>query len=205
MIRVTGSARRSFVFPAELPLAYAYYADIGRVLSYLPHICLVRTYGPDRLRLLYSSTELGIYQIRIFADVQTKLEDGRVLRIRQLGEVPPVKVAASSHSATTQGYFSSLSIFRDEGDKTRIDYSLQLRADLPTPLGLRLMPGRLVDGIARSITNLRIREIVEGFIERSTDAFPHWLAELQNHGFLPESGITPMPRPPVPTCPEEHP
>ena len=80
MIKVAGSVHRSFVFPAELPLAYAYYADIGRVLSYLPHICVARTYGPDQLRLLYHSTELGLYRIRIFADVQTLLEDGQVLR-----------------------------------------------------------------------------------------------------------------------------
>lgn len=205
MIRVAGSVHRSFVFPAELPLAYAYYADIGRVLSYLPHICLARTYGPDRLRLLYHSTELGIYQIRIFADVQTILEDGRVLHVRPLDSAHPVEAQTGAHSTTAQGYFSSQSIFHNLGNHTRIEYNLRLRADLPTPLGLRVMPGLVVSGIARSITNRRIREIVEGFIERSTDAFPHWLDELRDHGSLPEPGSSWVSTPPIPDCPEELP
>jgi len=203
MIRVAGSVHRSFVFPAELPLAYAYYADIGRVLSYLPHICLARTYGPDRLRLLYHSTELGLYQIRIFADVQTSLEDGRVLHVRPQDRLPPVQPQSGAHSAMAQGYFTSQSTFHDLGSQTRIDYILRLRADLPTPLGLRVMPGLVVGGIARSITNMRIREIVEGFIDRSIDAFPHWLDELRNHSSLPEPGSTPASTPPTPDCPEE--
>ena len=178
MIRVAGSVHRSFVFPAELPLAYAYYADIGRVLSYLPHICLARTYGPERLRMLYHSTELGLYRIRIFADVQTHLEDGGVLHVRPLDSLPPIQPEAGVHSTTAQGFFASQSIFHEMGNQTRIEYKLQLRADLPTPLGLRVMPGLVVGGIARSITNMRIREIIEGFIDRSIDAFPHWLDEL---------------------------
>ena len=203
MIRVAGSVHRSFVFPAERPLAYAYYADIGRVLSYLPHICLARTYGPDRLRLLYHSTELGIYRIRIFADVQTSLEDGRVLHVRPLADTPSVKPQSGAHSATAQGYFTSQSTFQDMGNQTRIEYNLRLRADLPTPQGLRIMPGLVVGGIARSITNMRIREIVEGFIDRSIDAFPHWLDELRNHSSLPGPGSTPVSSPPTPDCPDE--
>lgn len=203
MIRVAGSVHRSFVFPAELPLAYAYYADIGRVLSYLPHICLARTYGPDRLRLLYHSTELGIYRIRIFADVQTLLEDGCVLHVRPLDRLPPVQPQSRAHSATAQGFFTSQSTFHDMGNQTRIEYKLRLRADLPTPLGLRVMPGLVVGGIARSITNIRIREIVEGFVDRSIDAFPYWLDELQNHSSLPEPGSTPVGSPPTLDCPDE--
>ena len=203
MIRVAGSVHRSFVFPAELPLTYAYYADIGRVLSYLPHICLARTYGPDQLRLLYHSTELGLYRIRIFADVQTLLEDGCVLRVRPLDRQPPVQPEASAQSATAQGYFTSQSIFHDAGSQTRIEYKLQLQADLPTPLGLRVMPGLVVRSIAKSITNMRIREIVEGFIERSIDAFPHWLDELRSHSSLPEMGSIPIGPPPTPDCPDK--
>jgi hypothetical protein len=205
MIKVSGSARRSFVFPAALPLAYAYYADIGRVLSYLPHICLVRAYSPDRLRLLYRSTELGIYHVRIFADVKTSLTDGRILSIHPMDDIPPVKAAADIHSMAAQGCYSSKSVFHAEGSQTRIEYHLQLQANLPTPLGLHFMPSLVVNRIAGSITRMRIREIVEGFIDRSTDAFPYWLAELQNHGFLPEPGSVPAPSPPVPDCPEEHP
>jgi len=203
MIRVAGSARRSFIFPAELPVAYAYYADIGRVLSYLPHICLARTFGPDRLRLLYHSTELGIYRVRIFADVQTILEDGRVLHVRPLEDTPTVQARTETRSTMAQGRFTSQSTFHDMGDRTRIEYSLGLQADLPTPVGLRIMPSAVVSGIARSVTNARIHEIVQGFIARSVDAFPHWLGELKGNGWLPEPGSIPDSPPPTPDCPEE--
>lgn len=203
MIKVAGSARRSFVFPAELPLAYAYYADIGRVLGYLPRICLVRVYGPDRLRLLYRSTELGIYCIRIAADVQTLLEDGRVLRVCALEGMPPVQAVADAHSVTAQGYFSSTSIFHGEGNRTRIEYSLLLGASLPTPSGLRFMPEGMVNHIAGSITQTRMREIVAGFIERSVDAFPHWLAEMKNHDSWPDLDPAQLSAPPIPDCPDE--
>jgi hypothetical protein len=180
MIKVSGATRRSFVFPAELPIAYAYYGDVGRLLNYLPHLCLVRAYGPDQFRLLYSTTELGVYQVHIFADVQTRLDEGWVLRIQPLDGIQPVRVQTGIHSSTTQGLYSSESFFREAGDQTRIDYSLQLEARLPTPLALRFMPGLVVNRIAKSITNMRIREIAEGFIAHSIAAFPHWLAEMEN-------------------------
>jgi hypothetical protein len=178
-IKIAGLARRSFLFPAELPMTYAYYGDVGRLLNFLPHICLVRDYGPDRFRLLYNTTELGTYHVRIFADVQTTLDKGWVLRVHHLDGLSPVKTQAGVNSTTAQGYFSSRSVFRDEGDRTRIEYSLRLQAMLPTPLGLRLMPGMMINSIAKSITRTRIREIAEGFIERSVAAFPHWLGELE--------------------------
>lgn len=182
MIQVTGSAHRSFVFPADLSLTYAYYADVERLLNYLPHISLVRAYAPDRFRLLYRSTEMGIYQVRIFADVQTRLEEGWTLHIEPLDGIPPVEAQKGFHSSLAQGTFRSKSVFRQELNQTRIQYSLQLRADLPTPLGLRVMPAYVIDRLASGITRLRIREVVDGFIERSIDAYPHWAAEMANHG-----------------------
>ena len=205
MIKVSGSARRSFTFPAELPIAYAYYADVGRVLSYLPRICLVRAYGPDRFRLVYRSTELGVYRVRIFADVQTRLEEGWVLRVAPLNSAPPLKDRADAHTTSTQGYFASRSVFYDEGARTRIEYELKLWGDLPTPRGLRFMPGFMVDRVAVRITGMRMTEIVRGFIERSVDAFPDWLDEMQNHSAWPDLSQAATFTMPVPECPEEHP
>jgi len=183
MIHISGSAQRSFIFPAPLPLAYTFYADVGRLLNYLPHISLVRAFGPDSFRLLYHSLELGAYRIRIYADVQTTLEEGWVIRVHPLRGITPVASKAGFHSATAQGYFSSRSAFHEEGDQTRIEYSLKLQGKLPTPKGLRFMPGSMVSHIAQSITNMRIREICDGFIERSIEAYPHWVAEMGNHRF----------------------
>lgn len=184
MIKVAGSTQRAFTFPAELPVAFTYYSDIGRLLSYLPHIFLVQAFKFDQFRMLYSTTELGIYHIHIFCDLQLRLDEReRVLKIEPLNNIPPVKAAAGAKSATTQGVYSSKSVFYPAGAETTIEYSLQLRADLPTPVGLRFMPGSVVNHVARNITRRRIREIAEGFIERSIDAFPYWLVEMEGQGF----------------------
>ena len=182
MIRVAGSARRTFNFPADLPTAFAYYSDVGRILTYLPHIFLVQAHAYDQFRMLYSTLELGVYHIRIFCDLRTTLDVARdrwAIHINPLRGVPPVSPKAGLSASIAQGDYSSSSVFHDEGQKTRIDFRMTLQARLPTPLGLRLMPASVVDGIAGNITNARIHEIASGFIQRSMDAFPYWLEEMQ--------------------------
>jgi hypothetical protein len=199
MIEVAGSSRRSFVFPAPLPVAYAYYADAGRLLSCLPHICLVRAYGPGQFRLRYHATELGVYNVHIYADVQTTLENGWEVRIHPLSGPSPIQGRADVHSCVTHGTFFSRSVFQAQGDQTRVAYSLQLRAPLPTPRALRFLPGTVLNRISRGITQQRIHEISEGFIKRSVDAFPGWLDELQSLGMLPEAGCSRIRALPLPT------
>lgn len=184
MIKIDGFAQRSFIFPADLPLAYAYYTDLSRMLTYLPHISLMRTFAYDKFRVLYNTLELGAYHIRIYCDLVATLDGVRkhVLRIGPLKGIPPVRPEAGLNSATTQGHFTMESIFYDEGTQTRIEYTLRLRARLPTPLGLRMLPGGVVNSIAESIMNMRIHEISDGFVERSLEAFPHWLAEMEQPG-----------------------
>jgi hypothetical protein len=180
MIKVAGVIERSFTFPAELPTAFVYYGDLGRVLTYLPHILLVEVYRYDSFRLLYSTTELGIYHIRIFCDLQARLDEAeRTLYVQPLSIDPPVKATAGAVSATTQGAYSSKSVFHPANGETLIEYQLCLQADLPTPLGLRLMPGSVVDRIAQNITERRLCEIADGFIQRSIAAYPRWLAEME--------------------------
>lgn len=180
MIKVAGSYHRSFTFPAELPLAFTYYGDLGRILPYLPHIFLVQAYRYDQFRMLYSTVELGMYHIRIFCDLQAQLDEKkRALIIQPLKSATQVKRTAGVKSATAHGLYSSKSVFHPADKETVIQYSVQLKANLPTPLGLRLMPGSMVNRIAHNITRWRIREIAEGFIERSIDAFPYWLEEMK--------------------------
>jgi len=181
MIRVSGSARRIFTFPADLPIAYAYFSDVGRVLGYLPHIVLVRAFSYDQFRMLYSTIELGVYHIRIYCDLQTTLDanGSKVVRVRPLRGMLPVQAQSGVNFSTAQGSYSSTSVFHDSGDHTKIEYSMTLEAKMQAPLGLRLMPGSVVNGIASNITHARIHEIVNGFIEHSIDAFPHWLAEME--------------------------
>lgn len=177
MIRIGGSVRRSFYFPANLSTAFSYYRDMGRIVHFLPHISLVNKYSDHEFRMLFSTTELHVYQVRLFCDFQVKASDESfILHVEPSHNYQPISKEAGMYRLTGTGFYSSESIFIAEGDKTRIDYSLKLTGDLPVPMGIRFMPRSVLDGIANSITRWRIDEIAEGFIRRSIDAF-----ERTNH------------------------
>ena len=181
MIQVVGSTNLSFMFPADRKTAYAYYQDLGRVVNHLPHISLKHV-GPDegQFRVMYETVEMGAYHIRILCDVQADLDETcQVLRFVSVENPPPVAAKSGLNSATARGYYDSDSLFFDEGDQTRIEYSLRLSTDLPTPIALRLVPDKVMNKIADNITYWRIKEIASVFIEKSVAAFPEWLT--QNH------------------------
>jgi hypothetical protein len=181
MLKVAGSAGLSFVFPARRPIAYAFYSDMQRLVSYLPHIDLMYEETAYEYRMRYQSTELGTYHLSIYCDVGMELPPGnRVIRLVSLDNLPPIETKLTVNSTTGRGYFSAEAQFHDEGsDQTRIDYKLRLGANLPRPLGMRFMPGRVVDNIANGITNRRLREIIEGFLEDSLVDFPTWRERLE--------------------------
>jgi hypothetical protein len=181
MLKVAGSAGLSFVFPARRPLAFAFYSDMERLVSYLPHIDLLYEERDYEYRMRYQSTELGSYHLSIFCDVRMELPPGnRVIRLVSLENLPPIETKLTVNSTTGRGFFSSEAYFHDEGpDQTRIEYKLNLGANLPRPLGMRFMPGRVVDSVANGITNRRLREIIEGFLEGSVADFPVWQERLE--------------------------
>jgi hypothetical protein len=105
-------------------------------------------------------------------DIQVSLDrKACILRISPLENILPITLEAGIYSLTGYGYFNSESIFTDLGNQTEIDYHLSLRARLPIPFGIRLMPTSLLNSIAHSITQWRIDEIAEGFIKRSLQAY----------------------------------
>ncbi len=172
MIEIKGSVSLSFNFPAALPVAYAFYRDLGRTVHFLPHISTVYQYSLDEYRMLYSTTELGIYRVRLFCDLCiSPASTERLLKIVPIEDKPPVQTEFGIYSLTAQGYYASESIFHAEGEQTRIDYLLALSARLPVPIGIRFMPDSVLNSIASSITQWRIHEIAQGFINRSIAAF----------------------------------
>jgi hypothetical protein len=172
MIAIAGYVHRSFHFPAHLEAAFDYYADIRRTLIMLPHISIVQQYSADQYRMMYSTSELGIYRVRLLCDIQTKLDrNANILRIQPMPAPRPVVTEAGVYSLTGQGFFTSQSIFRSNGGATEIEYQFRLSADLPVPFGIRFMPESVLNGITSSITQWRIDEIVDGFIQRSVDTY----------------------------------
>lgn len=168
MLRIAGAVDRSFVFPAELEVACKYYSQLNRVFTWLPHISPVKAYSAEDYRMLYHTTELGVYQVRIYCDLRAKFDDKkRMLNVQPLTQYQPVKEHASLTSLTAQGRYTSTSTFQAEGKQTRINYHLELGAVLPKPRGLGLVPDAVIEKVALEITHWRIYEIADGFIERS--------------------------------------
>ena len=180
MIEINGAAQRTFSFPAPRPLAYQYYSDFQRIVPFLPHISLLDQYALHQFRLRYQATELGGYRVNIVADVQTTLDPNcHTLSVTALADKPRVADTVSLTSVTTQGYYTSYSLFTDHDDETEVDYCLQLQATFPTLFGLQLMPGSLLNYLAASITRSRIQEILDAFIGQSIAAFPRWRAQQE--------------------------
>lgn len=168
MIRLAGSVKRSFLFPGDLTSALHHYADMGRLFQYLPHISLIETYSKSQFRVLYSSVELGIYQIQLYCDLEVSQDtENALINVSMLPGKKPMKTKAGMHSIRGMAEYSSTSRFQPEGDCTRIYYHLNLEGKLPKPMALNLVPDSITDHIAESIAKRRIHEIADGFITGS--------------------------------------
>lgn len=180
MIKLNGSTRRDFYFPADPATTLRYFSDLNRVAFFLPHITVVKTYSPNEIRVHYQTVELGAYTINIYTDLAGITdEEEQVIYIQPLEDKPIVPSEATLNAATAYGYFYSVARLQAHDDQTHIDYRLKITAELPRPRGLRMMPGRVVNRIAESISQGRVREIADGFIADAITAFPEWLAANQ--------------------------
>jgi len=172
MIPMAGSAERSFVFPADLPAAFAFLGDVKRSFAFLPYISIADCYSDSQYRLHYRALEAGFYWVDIFCDVQvTREEDPCSLTIRTLPGKSPVDSVARWNAMICQGTYESQSLFHRDGQNTRVDFSIQLAASLPVPVTLRLVPPALVSKSTHNIHQQRIEEVSRGFIERSIRAY----------------------------------
>jgi hypothetical protein len=125
-------------------------------MRFLPHISIVERYAPDQLRLLYNATESGLYRVRIFCDVLITADQSNYrLRIGSLVGHAPVKNEVGLNAMTCQGHYDSESTFSAVGQQTQIESHLNLRANVPTPVTLRLIPTALISGAAHNILHLR--------------------------------------------------
>lgn len=171
-IEIDGFVRRSFTFPANLNVAFDHFRELSTIVEWLPHITMVECYDGGKCRLLYHSVELSLYEINIYCDLDSEVDDqAKILRLRPVHSEKTIKPQANLHALTVQGYYASESVFTAEGGQTRIDYQLNLRARLPVPTAARLMPASVLDMIARNVMNKRIDEIVSGFINRSIQEY----------------------------------
>lgn len=180
MIKLNGAAQREFQFCTDVDCALQYFGVLSQMIQHLPHIELIEEYSPTEVRVRYSSLELGAYTINIITDLELIADpDNQSIFIRPLKGKDPVKGEASLNSTIGYGYFTSAAYLEDCADGTFIDFRLKIAANLPRPRGLRMMPGRVVNRIASSVSQGRVNEIIDGFMENAVDSFPAWLSEQE--------------------------
>jgi Polyketide cyclase / dehydrase and lipid transport len=170
MISIAGAARRSYTFPAPLDAAFAFNADLDRMLGLLPHIAVVGAPSPSTRRLCYAATESRLYRVRIHCTVVTEIDAG-ARRIRITPTADPARAQAGFRSMSGRGRYDSTIRFHPQGDATRIDYELELGAELPVAGSLRLIPTAMLDASAERIFRRRLDEILDGFVQRSIAAY----------------------------------
>jgi len=162
------SVQRVFVFPADLARTTAYFCDLTRVLSHLPHLRLITTHAANQYRIRYSAAEAGVLHVTFFCDVQAHYDEAnRTFHVDPLAGIPPVKSEAAFNSITGQGYYTSRSVFRPAGPDTQIKYSIEIKADLPRRRELDWMPKAIVKRLAEDVVRRRLREITAAVISRS--------------------------------------
>jgi hypothetical protein len=172
VIKINGSAQRSFYFPAEKSKAFLFYQDYECVLRLFPHISVVKVFAPGLFRMLYHTIEMGLYHIHIYCDLQASADPANgILRFGPVTSFPPKTPAAGFTSTQVQGKFTSTSKFYADGKQTRIDYMISLQVELPVPRSALIMPAKVREHIANAITQGRIGEISDGFIERSVKIY----------------------------------
>jgi hypothetical protein len=179
MIEIKATTRRTFTFPAPVPQALEFFSNFRRITEFLPHISLVREFEDGRYRLLYSTVELAAYEVHIFADVVTVVdENAQTITVLPAADIKPVKPKARLRSLRASGSYTSQSFFRVAGElESEIEYVMELGANLPRPPGLNLVPGAVLNGIADNITLHRMEEIIDGFIAKSISMY----SNLQEH------------------------
>lgn len=178
MINLNGTVQRKFHFPSDPQTALHYFGELSRIVYLLPHISIVETYAADKVRIRYQTVELGAYTINIFCDLLGIVDPVKqTINVEPLDDCPKVKAESSLNTTTGYGYYSSFAHLYAEDGGTAIDYRLQFQAQLQRPRGLRMMPRRVVDRIAQSVSLGRVEEIADGFMEEAIEAFPSWLEE----------------------------
>lgn len=174
MIKISGTINRTFIFPAPVQDTLTYFSEITQVALFMPHIQLVHEYTPNQIRVLYETVELGVYTFRIFSDLEGSIDRKNhtisVLPVR-IPTAVPIQQSASSRETTGHGLFAIQAQLFDLQTQTRLEATLRLQASLERPRAMSLMPNRVVNRLAQSITDHRIKEMSDGFIRTAVDRF----------------------------------
>lgn len=183
MIKIDGSVKLSFLFPADCDTAFAYFGELRRVAAYMPHIELVRANGQGQYRMLFDTTEMGTYNIRIFYDVTLETDpEEYTLCVYPMPMDPPVERSSGFNVTSAPGSFYTEASFAADGSQTRVHFLMRLESEVLPPTSMRFVSGRMANKVARNITEKRLKEIAVGFVQNSLQAFPAWQEKALHRG-----------------------
>ena len=168
MINIAGNATFSFHFPAPPNEALDFFADVGQLVDCLPYIDLLESADSGLHRVRYETIEMSAYTIRILCDVSLNVDKANYrLHVAPVTSRPAIPANASLNSTEGRGFYENVIRFSPNDDGSKVEMRLKLNADLPRPHSMKFMPRRAVNKIARGITQNRIREIAQSFVEQS--------------------------------------
>lgn len=175
MITLDGTIQRRFFFPADPQSTLHYFGDLGRIVFFLPHIQLTQIFNDCSIRVRYESVELGAYTINVYCDLTCEIApDSMSIRVKPFHGAAPFEPESTLNTTTGHGLFTSEATLFAMGEGTGIDFCFRFQSRLPRPRGLRMMPKRVVDRIADSVSQGRMEEMIEGFMASALDMFPAW-------------------------------
>ncbi len=178
MITLNGRIQRQFYFPADPLTTLIYFSELSRVALHLPHISVVDKYTDNQVRIRFQTVELGAYTINIYCDLELTVDvDNYAIYVAPMNGCEPVEGQSTLNATSGYGFYNSTALLTPAEDNgTAIDYRFQFESKLERPRGLRMMPRRIVDRIAHSISMGRVGEIADGFMDNAAEAFADWLA-----------------------------
>lgn len=170
MISIAVSAQRTFTLPADLATTTAYFRDFERTIRDLQYLSLVKTYAQDQYRILYSAAEAGIYHVAFCCDIQVDFDEiNQIIRVTPLVGIPPAPPKVTVNSLSGQGYYASQSIFRNAGLNTHVAYEVEIKAQVPKRLELKLVPDQVIKRMIEDRVRHRLQAITDSFIHHTME------------------------------------
>jgi hypothetical protein len=170
MITIAVSARRTFTMPADLATTSAYFNDFERAIQDLQHLSLVKTYARNQYRIVYTAVEAGIYRVAFYCDVQVQFDEGKqALRVLPLAGISPVMPKVTINSMIGQGVYTSRSIFQSAGSNTNVNYEVEIRAEVPKRMEMKLVPDRVFKKMVENLVEQRMLAITDAYILHSIE------------------------------------
>jgi hypothetical protein len=169
-IQIDGQARRGFIIPARRDAAFTYCCDFEKIFGLVPHLTIVRAYNDRCFRVRYQSTELGVYRIRIYADLQIILDEiNWVLRLEPASGIDPVHPQAGWAAAEGHGWFTGQTRFYENEGDTKVVYNFRIQAQVPTPFSACILPPSMCRKIANSIASRRVKDITQSIVNNTLE------------------------------------